>query len=287
MKKSSRIFIIIIGLLLVSNAATIVLYKHYKAESSSSVEAAEEVENNEQQSEAKSEEQSSESTGESVPQRSEPFIAVADYDTEDAAKIIDRLARAGYDSERVGSTEDFDVNKYDAVIIPGGHSVDPEMYGAERQPETKDTDIEKDKFQFAVVQSFIDEEKPVLGICRGEQLVNNVLGGTTIQHMEDGWHKLNRPVRIAEGSWLYDMFGTEAVTYHYHHQCVDELGEGLYATQWDSESGCIEAYEHKTLPVYGLQWHPDATEMGETGVNVFAAFGELVKENMAERQAKG
>jgi len=84
------------------------------------------------------------------------------------------------------------------------------MYGAERDPRTKNTDEEKDKFQFAAVQLFIDAKKPILGICRGEQLVNNVFGGTTIQHMDEGWHKLDRKVRIAEGSWLYDLLGNEA-----------------------------------------------------------------------------
>lgn len=282
MKNRKIIVFLIIGLLLLTNALTFILYQHAKAELDGNAE----TEISEEPQDPQGDSPDAEGSGESADSF-EPFIAVVDYDTEDAEKIIDRLARAGFDSERVGAIEDLNTDTYDAIIIPGGHSVTPSMYGAERQPETKDTDIEKDRFQFAAVQMFVDAEKPVLGICRGEQLVNNVLGGTTIQHMEDGWHKKNRPVIIAEGTWLYDMYGTEAVTYHYHHQCVDELGEGLYATQWDAESGCIEAYEHKTLPVYGLQWHPDATEMGEEGVKVFEEFGKIVRDDMAKRQAKG
>ncbi len=208
----------------------------------------------------------------------EPLIAIVDYDTEDAGRIRRYLLNAGYESERVGAIEDLDVEKFDAIIIPGGHSVTPSMYGAERDPATKDTDIDKDKFQFAAVEKFVEAEKPILGICRGMQLLNNVLGGTTIQDMPDGWHKKYRYVTIAEGTWMYDLLGKEAETYHYHHQCVDKLGDGLYATEWDSASGCIEAYEHKTLPIYGLQWHPDS--MDETGVLVFKEFGKLVEQDM-------
>ena len=210
----------------------------------------------------------------------EPLIAVVDYDTEDAEGIQEMLTMTGCTSERVGKIEDLDVDKYDAIIIPGGNSVDPSMYGAERQPETTHTNKEKDEFQFAAVRMYADAGKPVLGICRGEQLVNNVFGGTTIQHMPEGWHKYERNVRIAEGTWLYDVLGSEESTYHFHHQCVDQLGEGLYATQWDEQDGHIEAYEHKTLPVYGLQWHPEGIE--ESGVSVFAAYVEAVKENMKQ-----
>ena len=283
MKKNVRIiYIIIIGILLVTSAFAVVMYQHEKnsADAAGTAETADSAD-----TEAPEAEDTQEQETEEV--YVEPLIAVVDYDTEDAERVMDRLSRAGLESERVGAIEELDADRFDAIIVPGGHSVTPSMYGAERQPETKDTDIEKDKFQFAAVQMFIDAEKPVLGICRGEQLVNNVLGGTTIQHMDDGWHKKNRAVKIAEGTWLYDMYGTEAVTYHYHHQCVDELGDGLYATQWDAESGCIEAYEHRTLPVYGLQWHPDATEMGDEGVRVFEEFGKLVKENMTRQQIKG
>ena len=206
----------------------------------------------------------------------EVLIAVVDYDTVDAGRIMNYLSNAGCPSERVGKIEDLDLEKYDGIIIPGGHSVTPSMYGAEKQPETTDTDIEKDKFQFAAVRMYADAGKPVLGICRGEQLVNNVFGGTTIQHMPEGWHKKRRDVKIAEGTWLFNLLGNEASTKHSHHQCVDKLGDGLYATMWDVQSGHIEGYEHKTLPVYGIQWHPDT--MGDEGVAVFKEYVNVVKE---------
>lgn len=271
MKKNTKsIIAIIIGLLLVTNAATVVLYLNEKKTSEEKI-------NNLEQELEESEKENADSAevteGEPVD-TSDLLILIADYDTVDATRIAKYLANAGLRSERVGSAAEIDVDKYDALIIPGGHSVTPSMYGAEKDPRTKNTDIEKDEFQFEAVKMFIKAKKPILGICRGEQLVNNVLGGTTIQHMDEGWHKEDRTVRIAEGTWLYGLLGSEAVTYHYHHQCVDQLGEGLYATQWDPASGHIEAYEHRTLPIYGLQWHPDS--MDQEGVKVFRVFGETV-----------
>lgn len=215
---------------------------------------------------------------EKIKESAVPLIAVVDYDTEDAETLIEFVKKAGGDAERIGTIEDLDAEKYDGIIIPGGNSVTPSMYGAERQPETKNTDIEKDEFQFEAVRMYAEAGKPVLGICRGEQLVNNVFGGTTIQHMPEGWHKYERTVIIAENSWLYNLLGEEEDTYHFHHQCVDELGDGLYATQWDAETDHIEAYEHETLPVYGLQWHPEGIE--ESGIEVFKEYIKVIKEYM-------
>ena len=214
----------------------------------------------------------------------EPLIAVVDYAGDNADGMKEMLDMVGCASERVDTIENLDIDKYDAIVIPGGNSVTPSMYGAEQQPETKNTDIEKDKLQFEAVRMYADAGKPVLGICRGGQLVNNVFGGTTIQDMPEGWHTEEMTVRIAEGSWLYDVYGPEETTYHFHHQCVDQLGEGLIATQWETENGHIEAYEHKTLPVYGLQWHPEG--LRKTGVEVFRKYVEVVKQNMKEQEAK-
>jgi len=272
--RSKKVLYILIALLLVLNVAGVSLYLynyvHKKGDKAvtEAPPAAETVKEDEE-----------DSADEDAEYR-EPLIAVVDYDTRDAKRVKNRMKQAGLKSERVGSIEELDVDKYDAIVIPGGNSVDPSMYDAERDPTTTDTDPVKDEFQFEAVRMYIEAGKPVLGICRGEQLVNNVLGGTTIQDMPEGWHKRDRTVRIAEGTLCYDLFGTEETTYHYHHQCVDELGDGLYATQWDVESGHIEAYEHKTLPIYGIQWHPDS--MAERGAEVFAAFGDVVRENMGQ-----
>ena len=279
MKRKASLFLLTAILLLSLALNAVLLYKANKEPGDAQTAAEEEqavTDENEAPDEQAASADSSSDAEPSEEQTHDPLIAIVDYDTEDAARIRDYMSSAGYQTERVGAIEDLDVDRYDGIIIPGGHSVTPSMYGAERDPATTDTDIEKDRFQFAAVEMYAEAGKPVLGICRGMQLVNNVLGGTTIQDMPDGWHKKDRYVTIAEGTWMYDLLGREAETYHYHHQCVDELGEGLYATEWDSVSGNIEAYEHRTLPIYGLQWHPDSME--ETGVRVFAEFGKIVEQ---------
>ncbi len=155
--------------------------------------------------------------------------------------------------------EDVDVAKFDALLIPGGNDVDPQLYGQEPDEHTDVYDKDVDEFEIAVFNKFVEAKKPVLGICRGMQLFNVALGGTLVQHIP-GRHWGDRVVTVQEGSWLYDTLGPSMLTYHYHHQCLDVLGEGLVATEWDEQDGRVEAVEHQTLPIYGLQWHPDGME---------------------------
>ena len=166
-----------------------------------------------------------------------------------------------------------------ALVIPGGGNVTPSEYGEERSEFTSDTDLEKDELQIAAVKRFVDVKKPVLGLCRGNQLINVAFGGTIDQgngEYHEGWHK----VIIAEGSLMYDTFGGEVDAYHYHKQQVKDLGKGLIATQWDADDpDLIEGFEHETLPVYGVQWHPDAIKMHEIGERAFEAFKNVVAEN--------
>lgn len=214
--------------------------------------------------------------------RDRPKAVVVDYDTGSTDSVIEKLDLADFDVERIEDIDKLNIDDFDCIVIPGGNNVTPSVYGAERDKHTYKTNLKKDKLQIAAVQMFRDAGKPVLGVCRGEQLVNVALGGTIDQHIP-GWHKNYRDVRIQEGTWLYDLLGDTVSAYHFHHQCVEKLGEGLVATQWDAEDGRIEGYEHETLPIYGLQWHPDG--MGDTGVAVFASFREIVVANMQARKA--
>lgn len=195
---------------------------------------------------------------------------IVDNETGSSKRMRKYLTKAGFDVTLVDSM-DFEVEDYDTLVIPGGHNITPSIYGAERDEHTYGTDEEIDKLQIAAVQAFAEAEKPILGVCRGCQLVNVAFGGTINQHIP-GWHKKNRRVKIERGSWLYYRLGTSESVYHYHHQCVEELGEGLVATMWDKKDGHIEGFEHETLPVYGIQWHPDS--MGNRGIDVFRYYKE-------------
>ena len=210
----------------------------------------------------------------------DPTIRILMVDNDDVnERVADRFEKIGCQVTTVYDLDEVDADRYDALVIPGGGNVTPSEYGEERSEFTSDTDLEKDELQIAAVKRFVDVKKPVLGLCRGNQLINVAFGGTIDQgngEYHEGWHK----VIIAEGSLMYDTFGGEVDAYHYHKQQVKDLGKGLIATQWDADDpDLIEGFEHETLPVYGVQWHPDAIKMHETGERAFEAFKNVVAEN--------
>lgn len=195
---------------------------------------------------------------------------------EDNQRVVKRFEKLGCEVTTTYDSDMVDPDQYDGLVIPGGGNVTPGMYGAERSQFTSDTDLEKDQIQIDAVKKFVAVKKPVLGICRGSQIINVAFGGTLDQgngEYHEGWHK----VRIAEGSLMYDTFEGEVDAYHYHKQQVLKLGSGLKATQWDIENpALIEGFEHVTLPVYGVQWHPDAIKMHEDGERAFQTFIDAV-----------
>ena len=197
-----------------------------------------------------------------------PVVAVVDNDYESARDMIKVLRKCNITGVWVWS-DNIDPTQYDGLVIPGGHNIDPRMYGAERSEYTYGTDIEKDRVQIKAVQDFANANRPVLGICRGCQVVNVAFGGTINQHIP-GWHKYYRWITIKRRTWLSGYYGRKSKVYHFHHQCVDQLGYGLVATAWDKKDGHIEGFQHRYLPVYGVQWHPD--HMGRRGYGVFKAF---------------
>ncbi len=197
-----------------------------------------------------------------------PRVAVVDTVTTSSKRMVKVLRKNGFKVELI-YTDAVDVARYDGLVIPGGNNIDPSIYGAERNEYTYGDDANKDRIQIKAILDFAAAGKPVLGICRGCQVVNVAFGGTINQHI-DGWHKGNRRIIIAPGTWMYKKYGARPKVNHYHHQCVETLGEGLIATEWDAADGFIEGIQHVSLPVYGLQWHPDS--MGKKGYKVFVKF---------------
>jgi putative glutamine amidotransferase len=162
----------------------------------------------------------------------------------------------------------------DGLILSGGADIDPSSYGAERHPETKVTVPERDRTEIALACRAIERDMPVLGICRGMQLINVALGGTLVQHLPDevghGDHRRNpgsfdgsdHDVRLLGGSIAAAAAGEIAhVTKSHHHQGVARVGEGLRITGYstlDELPEAIEAPERRF--VLGVQWHPEADE---------------------------
>lgn len=216
----------------------------------------------------------------------------------DPGRMKTYLKNAGFsvtvikDAVYVNHRKDVMVEDYDALVVPGGNSVNPEFYNDKaRNSHSNFGKKENDRIQIDAVKQFAKAKKPVLGICRGCQLVNVAFKGTLTQclgtphtHMSG----VSRKVTIAKNTWLYHRFGTSMTTIHSHHQNVKKLGNGLYATQWDEEDGNIEGFEHETLPVYGLQWHPDKWKGKDgrkrtyrTGIEVFTEFRSVCQQWMA------
>lgn len=172
----------------------------------------------------------------------------------------------------------------DGLVIPGGPDIHVARYG---QIFTDFAEIAsfsntRDDFDFALCEAFLRQGKPILGIGRGAQVLNAALGGTLCRRLpsrltadcrvtgspSSGYavvegtpgafnHQYGvHAVRIAEGSRLSRILGQEARVNSFHHQAVDRLGEGLKAAA-RSEDGVVEAFEHESLPVMGVQWHPE------------------------------
>ncbi|MEV8555911.1 gamma-glutamyl-gamma-aminobutyrate hydrolase family protein [Streptomyces sp. NPDC051917] len=157
------------------------------------------------------------------------------------------------------------VARLDALVIAGGPDVDPARYGAEREPRTGPPAVARDAWELALIGAALDAGMPVLGICRGMQLLNVALGGTLVQHLEGHAEVVGvfggHPVKPVPGSLYAGIVPEETTVPTYHHQAVDRLGAGLVPSAYAAD-GTVEAVE---LPaergwVLGVQWHP---EMGE------------------------
>ena len=156
------------------------------------------------------------------------------------------------------------------LIIAGGADVDPERYGADRDPHTGAARPDRDGWEIALTRAAIRRGLPVLGICRGMQVLNVALGGDLVQHLPDetgtdvhcptpGIHARHR-VRMAAGGRLTGALGTDVDVATYHHQGLGRLGDGLVATGW-AEDGTVEAVDLAgTTWVAGVQWHPEVDE---------------------------
>lgn len=148
------------------------------------------------------------------------------------------------------------------LLLPGGGDIDPELFGAENEGST-DIDRELDEKQLAIARMFVEAKKPVLGICKGHQIINVLFGGGIIQDIGSAARhsRVNGSDSVHEstceaGSILHELYGSVYFTNSAHHQGLSEIGEGLRAIS-HSDDGVVEAVAHETLPVIGLQWHPE------------------------------
>ncbi len=164
------------------------------------------------------------------------------------------------------------LDRVDGLLLAGGADIDPSSYGAEAHAETKGTWPERDRFELALTRRALERDMPVLGICRGMQLLNVATGGTLDQHLPEstgsGVHRSiagsfgTHRVRLAKGTLACGAAGADGLlVMSHHHQGVDKLGEGLEVSGWSVDDDIVEAIE---LPdrrfALGVVWHPEEDE---------------------------
>lgn len=150
---------------------------------------------------------------------------------------------------------------YDGLVLPGGGDIDPRLFG-QLSRGTRAFDPELDRLQLAILRAFVLDRKPVLGICKGMQLINIFFGGDMVQHLPSaGNHEYREGDQIhatiaCEGSILKRLYGEHFRVNSAHHQGVDLPGRRILYTQY-APDGVVEALEHEYLPITGVQWHPE------------------------------
>jgi putative glutamine amidotransferase len=159
------------------------------------------------------------------------------------------------------------VQRVDGLLLPGGIDLDPSWFNEAPASGLEAVDRDLDVFQLALFQAAFSSQKPVLGICRGCQLINVALAGNLFQdiysqrptpplpHRGQG-HDSEHLVTIMAGSRLAALLGAEVMVNSRHHQAIKDVGQDLWVTAI-APDGVIEAAEHRSLPIQLVQWHPE------------------------------
>jgi putative glutamine amidotransferase len=176
----------------------------------------------------------------------------------------------------------------DGVILSGGTDVDPNIYGELPIPQMGSVDPMRDTFELKLTYSIIKEQKPVLAICRGCQVLNVAAGGSLWQDINTQIknslkHNQQAPlnfashlVRLTNGSMLNKIYENEKVGVNsFHHQGIKSLGLGLTSVAW-ADDGTIEAVEGVGNFMVGVQWHPERM-LDSEHIKIFKAFIEALK----------
>lgn len=182
------------------------------------------------------------------------------------------VARAGATAvilpATTGSAGEIDrlLDLLDGLLLSGGGDLDPASYGAETDARTAGVSAERDRFELALAESALARDLPLLGICRGMEVLNVARGGTLEQHLADAEVHLHTPgtfsdhrVRLEPGSLAARALGARRLSVRsHHHQGVARLGDGLVACGWAEPGGAVEAIEAPDRRwTLGILWHAE------------------------------
>lgn len=180
-----------------------------------------------------------------------------------------------------------DTGAFSGLVLPGGGDIDPALYGEEDRG-SREIDRALDEAQLAMADAFIRAGRPVLGICKGLQVINVCLGGSIIQHLATAeahmYHDGDsvHACTSLDGTELHRIYGARYTVNSSHHQALGRMGEGLRAAAF-APDGTVEAARHETLPVIGTQFHPErmcfqkARPDTVDGAEIFLYFKSLLK----------
>jgi gamma-glutamyl-gamma-aminobutyrate hydrolase PuuD len=175
------------------------------------------------------------------------------------------------------------VDRLDGVVLSGGADIGSDRYGAPPHPRAGSPRPDRDETELSVLARALDRDIPVLGVCRGAQLLNVALGGTLVQHLPDtvGHHGHNpRPgvfgtvtVELEPAGRVGALLGPRVRAQCHHHQAIDRLADGLLVTGRAAVDGTVEAVELAGRGfVIGVQWHPEQDDLRLFGALVAAAL---------------
>ena len=143
----------------------------------------------------------------------------------------------------------------DCFLLPGGDDMDAKYFNEENHPKNFLVDPKIDVLDYKVIEYALKTKKPILGICRGMQVLNVYFGGTLIQHIEDNSHKKNYddPLVLVDNSTLKGILKEEFIINSFHHQKVDVLGKGIVVE--GLSKGVVELITHENYPIIATQYH--------------------------------
>lgn len=161
------------------------------------------------------------------------------------------------------------IQRVDKLILAGGQDVSPQFYHEEPRPKIGETNAQRDRFELALIEAAINQQKPIFAVCRGMQLLNVALGGSLYQDLSEysGWQVKHEQaptqpkfathnITISEDALFASIFAQTCRVNSYHHQAVKDLGTNL-AVVAHSDDGIVEAIQDPARRLLGVQWHPE------------------------------